>query len=194
MGGPNEGAFSPREVESLLTGELRETVRITVLSVAHGRPCDREGLVAEVFSELAVRMLSGKFAGHDPARASMKTYIGAAARNIAIDILRGRCRTVSLEDIEGFEPSADGRIGRSAPWDNLVEEEQRRILHEALDRFEEVDPRGAGILKDLFFEEISYDEIARKLGVEKVEIVHLWAHRARASFRKMLRKTAVLVG
>jgi RNA polymerase sigma factor (sigma-70 family) len=192
MGGRNEGAFSPREVESLLTGDLRETVRITVFSVASGKPCDREGLLAEVMSELAVRMLSGKFAGHDPAKASLKTYMGAAARNIAIDILRGRRRTVSLEDLE-VDPPAGGRVGRSGPGDDLVREEQSRIIRDALDRFERADPRGARILKDLFFEEIPYEEVARKLGVEKVEIVHLWAHRARASFRKLLRREAVPV-
>jgi RNA polymerase sigma factor (sigma-70 family) len=179
---------SSEAAAAMLCDELREVVRSAVASVVRERRLDLEALVAEVESDLAERLLTGRFSGHDAARASFKTYLAAAARNRAIDLLgRGRRRSVSLDDLierGDFAPASSS--GRDDPCEAAIENEERFLLLEALRDLAEDDPKGAYLLEALYLEGLSYDELAQRLGAAKVSDLHLRAHRARQALRRLV--------
>jgi len=183
-----KGASAPWKVEDLLDGELGRVVRGAVGSVAREHDADIEELIPEVLSDLALRMLTGRFAGQDPRRARFETFLSKVARNCARDILRRRRRLAPVEPSE-LDVIA-GRHGGpgSLPLDEVIREERRALLGEALESLGAEDPRGARILEARYLDGLPYEEIAREVGAGSAEAVHLWAHRARRSLLARLRR------
>jgi len=181
-------AGSLDDAAEMLCDEMKEIVRSAVASVVGGRRLDLEALVAEVESDLALRALTGRLSGQAAARASFKTYLAAAARNRTIDLLgRGRRRSVSLDEIierGDFAPAS--RSTKNDPCEAAIENEERGLLLQGLRDLAEEDPRGAYLLEALYFEGLSYDELARRLGTPNVSALHLRAHRARQALRRLV--------
>jgi len=171
----------PEEMCLALFGHLAGAVKASVYSVTGFCTRNAESLVAEVQSDLALKILSGGFAGFKSERASFKTYLARAARNAALDILRKRLSvSVSMENLE----SVCGNLGASSngalsPHDAILRKEQHEALQEALGRLKEIDPLGYRILMARYVDGLSYSRIAKGLHIPNTERLHLRAHRAR---------------
>jgi RNA polymerase sigma-70 factor (ECF subfamily) len=110
-------------------------------------------------------------AGYDPRRANAGTWLFGIARNLIIDALKGR-KSQQDREVVGFEPPGpDGaETVRPEPEDDIempVAEgaDQRRVealVDEALWRLA---PADREVLRLCHFEQLSYEEIARRLGV-----------------------------
>lgn len=184
--------FTPKAVEEIFSGELGGVVRSAVRSVARG--CvDREALVSDVCSELAVGLLSGAFSAHDPGRSSFRTYLAAAARNRARDLLRrsrSRSRHVSLDSGEPDQAPVP-QAGRSCmPLEALLDEEERAVLRAGLRELRAWDPIGSRILEARYLEGLSYEAIVEELGFRSLDNLHVRAHRARRALGRWLRNRA----
>jgi RNA polymerase sigma factor (sigma-70 family) len=172
----------PAGVEEVLCGRRSGIIRSAVLAVARQAGADGDALLAEVRSELAIKMLSGRFP--EIGGTAFDAYLAASARNCAWDLIRRLPRWVSL-DAGGAEIGRDARLGsEEEPWEVVARDEEEASLEEALRFLERKDPKGAGILKAHYLERIPYREIAERLGAASVEAVHLRAHRARRMLRR----------
>lgn len=183
--------LSPQRVAALLERH-RGVVETAVGSARRCGRTDFATLLAEVESELALRMLSGKFDADDVTRVTFCAYLSRAARNIARDLLgRRRARTVVGADCDDVAPAAGwGASLGDGPQDALLRKERDAALRAALERLAAEQPPAAAILRARFFEGLSYPEIARRLGVEPKQ-VHLRAHRARTRLREMLETQSI---
>ncbi|MHC4605571.1 MAG: RNA polymerase sigma factor [Planctomycetota bacterium] len=117
--------------------------------------------------------------------AAFTTWMYRIAFNQSISFRReqGRRRTVSLTSGSGGEEKTIDPAVRTNPTEGLEQDDERRIVRQALDRLEEGD-RKIIVLKDL--EECSYDQIASVLGVPK-GTVRSRLHRARLAFREKVK-------
>lgn len=140
-----------------------------VAQVLHG--ADRETVVHEVFfrilssAELRQRLRGG----------SASAWIGAVARNHAIDYRRRRGREILEADasnrIEGQEPAVDGAAGA-------------RLL---LERFcQEVLPeKWKGVFEACFVAQMSQRQAAQRLGMSRTTLLYQ-QHRVRALLKRFL--------
>ena len=113
---------------------------------------------------------------------ALESWVYRIAANCCMDWLRKkkRDRSVSVEPLreQGFDP-ADTAPGTE---EQVVQEDERRRLREAIAELPE-DQREALILTQL--EKISYEETARRLGVEE-GTVKSRVNRAKARLKEML--------
>ena len=185
-------ARSREMISDLLRGSLGRVVRSAVASVVAGRGVDVEALAEDVLSDLALRILTGAFSGFASERASIETYVAAAARNKALDILRrSRRRMASLDDLveDGLEPAGVGPA-HPEPCEAAMAEERRLAVADALAALEATDPTGSEILEGRYLDGLSYPEIALRVGIPSVQALHLRAHRARRALRRLVAEYA----
>jgi len=111
-------------------------------------------------------------------RASVSTWLGAIARNRAIDRLRARgplARAEPLEDLEIADdaPSAETRLQASG---------EAARLAACLD---ELDPRTRQVIRTAFFEGVTYEALARRMDAP-LGTVKSWIRRGLARLKGCL--------
>jgi RNA polymerase sigma-70 factor (ECF subfamily) len=114
----------------------------------------------------------------DPARASLKTYLLSAVRNLAMKHFRGVRGEETLEDL-AHEPRVPERRG---PLNKLLEDELSTEVRRAIDGLPPLQ-REALVLFE--FEELSLSEIAEIAGAD-IGTVKARLHRARQSLKRQL--------
>jgi RNA polymerase sigma factor (sigma-70 family) len=117
-------------------------------------------------------------AGFDANRASLRTYLLAAARNLAMKHFRGARSLDALEDL-AEEPPVPERHG---PLRQLLDEELTQEVRRAID---ELPPLQREALLLFEYEELSLSEIALVVGAD-TGTVKARLHRARQRLRKQL--------
>jgi RNA polymerase sigma-70 factor (ECF subfamily) len=114
----------------------------------------------------------------DPARASLKTYLLAAARNLAMKHFRGVRGEDALEDLAD-EPRVPERRG---PLSQLLDEELSGEVRRAI---ESLPPLQREALLLFEFEELALSEIATVVGAD-IGTVKARLHRARQRLKRQL--------
>jgi len=140
-----------------------------------GDPDASGDAVAEVF----LRARRG-FASYDAER-SFRSWLFAVASHYCIDLLRRRHREQRLFEPGEGEAEAAAAPGPS-PLHRLLEAEQRRRLELAV---EALPPRYRAPVVLRFHAELSYDEIAARLGLNRAQVGTLLL-RARRKLREAL--------
>jgi RNA polymerase sigma-70 factor, ECF subfamily len=140
-----------RDAFRLLYEIYKDHVYSIALSFFHGDQAAAEDITQEVFLKLFSRI--GQYRGD----AEFTTWLYRIAANLCLDEQRRRKRVVPFEDAGHFEP----REARESPEDTFQRHEVAGAVHAAL----------AGLSPELrltlilkYFEELSYDEMARVLG------------------------------
>ena len=134
-----------------------------------------EDIAMEVFAELIFHKRRYNF------KSSLKTYVFSVARNKSIDHLR---RNKKYSDFEANEKYFSELQDLT---ENVIKKEEQRAVHKALDDLKE-DYRT--VLYLIFFEDLSYDEIAKVMKKNKKQIDNL-AYRAKISLRDRLEKEGI---
>jgi RNA polymerase sigma-70 factor (ECF subfamily) len=114
----------------------------------------------------------------DPGRASLRTYLLAAARNLAMKHFRGQRGEDALEDLAEEPPVPE----RDGPLRQLLDEELAQEVRRAVD---ELAPLQREALLLFEYEELSLTEIAEVVGAD-VGTVKARLHRARQRLKKQL--------
>lgn len=100
--------------------------------------------------------------GYDLTRGSVQAWLSIMTRNRAIDCLRRRRFMVSLDD-EQEVPSVETLLNPTIPTDILLEQhESVSVARRALST---LNPLQRQLLDLSFFQELSHQEIARKVGL-----------------------------
>lgn len=118
---------------------------------------ERDDVAQQVRRKLLIAFRTGTFMG----TASLRTYVWRAAQHVAIDHLRARRRRPSPAPLEDVSEPADAAL---TPERALLQRERRDILLRMLDRLGE-DCRT--LLQLIVFDELSYKEIAARLGASE---------------------------
>ncbi len=135
-------------------------------------PHDAEEIVIDAFARLAL----GGYRGH----ASLKTYLYAIARNLAMRHLKKNRRHAHLPFDDIMYHAAAQKANQ--PEDALYLEERKRQLLEAMKKL------NAGyrtVLHLLYFEEMSYADAGKVLKKSERQIANL-AYHAKAALKKVL--------
>lgn len=151
-----------------LIGIYREGLTLFIDGIV-GDARDAEELMMDTFARFAVK--GKRYEG----RASMKTYLYAIGRNLALRHLKrhSRDKLLSLDD---------GQPAPDAPETALLRDEENRLLYEALGQLK-ADYRETLYL--LYFEEMSYAEAARVLNKTERQISDL-AYRGKAALKAIM--------
>ncbi|MBQ4428334.1 MAG: sigma-70 family RNA polymerase sigma factor [Clostridia bacterium] len=128
-----------------------------------------EDCVSEVFIKLSTALVS-----FEP-RASLKTYIGVAARNTALDFVRNRIVPQSLDAEDSFIELPDG-------GDFEDELEKKELFAAVLREIEALGEPDSQILFRKYYLEQSSKHIAERMNLS-VSSVDTRAHRALAKLR-----------
>ena len=116
--------------------------------------------------------------GFDPSRASLRTYLLAAARNLAMKHFRGLRGEGALEDL-AEEPALAESLG---PLRQLLDEELSEVVRRSID---ELPPLQREALVLFEYEELMLSEIATIVGAD-VGTVKARLHRARQRLKQQL--------
>jgi RNA polymerase sigma-70 factor, ECF subfamily len=116
----------------------------------------------------------------DPSRGAAMAWLGSIVRNRCIDVIRRRGRETPL-DPASIESWADPG---SSPADLAALSSDARRLHHCLDELEE-SPRK--VLKLVYYEGMTYDEVAVHLGVP-LGTVKSWVRRSLIRLRGCLER------
>ena len=122
-------------------------------------PQDSEDVTIEAFARIMAKkpMISnGKF----------KTYLYKTARNIAIRFHDNRLKKHCFSLEEEFEEPATDLIIENT----VIKAEDKKLLHQALDRLEK---KYKEVLWLVYFEDLSYADAAKVLGVNTKRVDHL---------------------
>ncbi len=119
-----------------------------------------------------------KSSGFDPRRASLKTYLYAAAHNLAMKYFRSQGRETTIDDLTEYPP-----VTRNAePLRRLLDEELATKVKEAV---ADLPPLQRESLVLFEYEGLSLNEIAQVVGTD-VGAVKSRLHRARGRLRNTL--------
>ncbi len=137
---------------------------------------DSEDLMIEAFARVMAKRPS-------IGEGCFKAYLFRTARNLAsrFHTLFSRLKEFSLEDMV-IEP-ADA----ASMKENLFRDERSRALHLCLDR---IDPELREVLWLIYFEDMSYDQAAMVMGVNKKRVDHLLT-RGKQQLSKELQKEGI---
>lgn len=132
-----------------------------------------EDLAADAFVKLLVK--KPRYKGN----ASFKTWLFTAGRNLAIDYLRKRGRTVTEE-----EPRKGHSEGTE---EGFFKSERKRALYRALDALPKEERQ---LMHLVYLEDLGYDHAEKVLGVSKSKL-YAMARRAKETLRAELTKEGI---
>ena len=157
----------------LLLERHRDALTLFLYGYVHNME-DAEELMIDSFAEVA----AGRniFAG----RSSFKTWLFAVAHNLArMHMRKHRPDTVPIEDVSEI---ADERGTIDGPETALLKNERNRKLYAAIKK---LDPQAGQVLKLIYFEDMSYDEVARVIGKSRRQ-TYKYAELCRNKLKKIL--------
>ena len=138
-------------------------------------------LTIETFARLAV---GGEKFGE---KSSLKTYVFAIGKHLAVRHVKKRANERHLS----FEEAAGVFAGESeSPYDMLEREENRRLLHGAMEGLKE---NYRAVLLLLYFEDMSYIQAGEIMNKSERQIRDL-AYRAKAALKKKLESEGFTYG
>lgn len=161
------------EAEALLYEKFYARVYFTALSETHSKD-DAEDIRAETFLRVIQALRQDKLRSAD----SLPSFIVGFTLNVIREYVRQKYRADSLEDYE-YDIASDDSQEQA-----FLDAETSRALREAVRHLK---PREQEFLRMYFFEELSKEEIARKLGITE-ERIRLIKSRALQSFREIYQK------
>lgn len=134
------------------------------------------GIAEEIYQEALTKAFIniGKFEG----KSSFSTWIWTIIKNSYIDFLTYSRKQVSLEDIEGFEPSSD----ISAELE-LIRKDRAKMLRKLIS---ELPIPYCEVITLIDLQEMEHSEAAELLGIDK-NILKVRLFRARNALEKMIR-------
>jgi len=156
---------------------LYETNRRPILNHAlrnNGTADDAQDLLQESLVILWERVRAGKF----EYRARLSTFIYATAKNIWSQRLRKKEREVA----GGLDPEGNQDFSPSV-LETMIVTERARLVREALDR---VGEQCRKLLLLFYWEELSMEEIAQKLGFANAETVKAKKYQCKKALEKVL--------
>lgn len=156
---------------------LYETSRRPILNYAlrnNGTADDAQDLLQESLVVLWERVRAGKFEH----KARLSTFIYATAKNIWSQRLRKKEREVA----GGLDPEGDQDFSPSV-LETMIETERARSVREALDRIGE---QCRKLLLLFYWEELSMEEIAQKLGFANADTVKAKKYQCKKALEKVL--------
>lgn len=157
---------------------LYERYADAIFRVAFRRLGDRR-LAEEVLQDTFLALWN-RAELYDPASGSLLTWLGAIARNRAIDRLRARGPLAYAEPVEELEV-ADPAI----PADELVVAAERSgALHQCMD---ELDDRTRQVIRTAFFEGVTYEALSVRLSTP-LGTVKSWIRRGLLKLRGCLER------
>lgn len=132
-----------------------------------------EDLMEETFCDLI--LYKNRYKG----KSSFKTYLFAIARNKAMTYLKKHSRVpLSIEDFDADLVAIDN------PENTIIQDEEKRQLYSAMNK---INPDYRTVLHLLYFENMSYDEVAFVLRKSKKQINNL-AYRAKQALKAEMKK------
>ena len=142
---------------------------------------DAEDLMIEAFARIMVKKPK-------IGEGAFRAYLYKTARNLAIRFheRKSRFKVFSLEDLD-VEFSGAGGAYPVYPEEELQSQEQRRAIHRCLER---IDPALREVIWLVYFENMSYEQAAMVLGVNKKRVDHLLT-RGKQHLRKELEKEGI---
>lgn len=117
----------------------------------------------------------------DAARASVMTWIATIARNRAIDRLRARGPMARAEPVEELEIADENQVSAET---SLFAADDRAQLAACMG---ELDERTRGVIRTAFFDGVTYDALAQRLGAP-LGTVKSWIRRGLAKLRGCLER------
>jgi RNA polymerase sigma-70 factor, ECF subfamily len=153
----------------LLTLKLRSRLRSPALI---------EDAKQETFVRVLIALRQGKGLATPE---SLGAFVNGVCNNVLFEVYRAQSRAIPLQD--EHEPP-DERPGSAEH--NLLAGEQRGRVREAMRRLPE---KEQNLLRWLFFEERSKDEVCRLLNVDR-DYLRVLLHRAKNRFRECLNDVA----
>lgn len=161
------------EAEEILYERFSSRVYFLALSELHSKD-DAEDVRAETFLRVIQALRENKLRKAD----SLPSYIVGFALNVIRENIRHKYRTDSLEDHE-YDIASDGSLE-----DAFLNADVSKALEEAAKKLK---PREQQFLRMYYYEELSKEEIARKLGI-KEDRLRLIKSRTLQSFREIYKK------
>jgi RNA polymerase sigma factor (sigma-70 family) len=140
----------------------------------NGTADDAQDLLQESLVVLWERVRAGKFEH----KARLSTFIYATAKNIWSQRLRKKEREVA----SSLDPEGDQDFSPSV-LETMIETERARSVREALDRIGE---QCRKLLLLFYWEELSMEEIARKLGFANADTVKAKKYQCKKALEKVL--------
>lgn len=165
---------TPDAVEIDWDAELRKHAR-WLRAVVFARVGEPQA-VEEVMQEVALEAVRQKAPIHDPAKVPQWLYRLAVLQSLLYRRRQGRRRKL-LERYRKSREVSDGTPGDPLEW--LLHGERMRLVREALAR---LPARDAEVLLMKYAEDLSYDEIAERLGIS-FSAAQARLHRARNRLR-----------
>jgi RNA polymerase sigma factor (sigma-70 family) len=181
---PSEDAEYAELVAGIAAGQAssetemytRFNARVFYLAMRELRSRDR---AEDVRSETMLRVLVAVREGRLRSAAALPAFVLQTARNVMRETWRAAGRTVAFEDANVPEPSVETNHG---------DEGERRALERAIEGLGE---RDRAVLRLHYYEDLSRDEIAARLGIipERVRLVRSRAlQRVRAALAEVTRR------
>ena len=166
-------------------GAFQEIVKLYfdgVVLFVHGYVKDlevAEDIAIDVFTQLVVHKNRFHF------RNSLKTYLFMMGRSRALDHLK-HCKKLQFTELTPELPLADPQPG---PEEQLIAEEEKRIIHKALLQLSE---EQRTVLHLVYFQELRCEEVARILKKSRKQIYNL-LYKGKENLRTILAKEGVAV-
>ncbi len=161
--------------EAALYEKFSQRIYFLALSELHSKD-DAEDVRAETFLRVIQALREGKLRSAD----SLPSFIVGFALNIIREQIRQKYKTDSLEDFE-YDIAGDGSMEKT-----FLDAEAGKALEQAA---KQLKPREQEFLRMYYYEELSKEEIAEKLGI-KEERLRLIKSRTLQSFREIYQKIA----
>lgn len=114
---------------------------------------------------------------YDPSRASLRTYLFTAARNLALNSFRKRGKESTLDEVMEDQYGSDEQV----PLRNLLEGELSSAVSKAI---ASLPPAQREVLIPYVYDDLSLAEVATICGTD-VGVVKSRLHRAREQLRKL---------
>ena len=166
-------AHAAADLLPLVYDELRRLAAWRLANEQPGQTLQATALVHEAYLRLV-----GK---DDPQWNGRRHFFGAAAeamRRILVENARRKRRWKHGGQMERVELE-DSNLPAPLPDDELL------ALDEALDRFAQVDPRAAELVKLCFFADLTQEQAAKELGVSLSTAERTWAYARAWLFREI---------
>lgn len=150
------------------------------LQRTNGNNDDTDDLIQEIFIKAFINLR------HYDKQYSFGQWIYTIARNTFIDYIRKRRDDLSIDNTRGqyvSQPAAS----TPNPEENIISKQQQRQIEEYL---AQMSPKYRKLVELRFFKDLSYEEIAEKLGLP-LGTVKTQIHRARAQLCEFIVKSGI---